>query len=308
MKLTMTTMEALATGFNTSLQEGFARGKAAATKFLIYCMVMPSNTAMETYAWLAMMGSMRKWIGPRLANKMEKKAMILVNEDYENTVAVDRNNIEDDKLGLYPTAFQQMGYDAELLWPRLAIAALVANGNWLDGAPFFGTTRKYGKSVISNKTTDALSAESFDAAMATMMGYCGYDGNGLGVVPDTLIVGPANRKMGENICENSKAIVNVTIGDGSKTAPAVIDNTNQGKVKLVIDERLVGAAANHWYLAQCNGPIKPVFVQKRKEGALVRWDTDQSECVKKDNENHYGLHYRGAAGLSLPHLIYAGIL
>ncbi len=306
MKTTTTVMESLFTSFNTKLQDGFGRGEAAASRFLTYCMVLTSSTAMETYAWLAMLGSMRKWIGPRLADKAVKQAMIVVNDDYENTVRVNRNDIDDDKLGIYPVLFDQMGYDAKLLWPRLAVAAMVENANWLDGNAFFLASRKYGKNTIKNYVTDALTAESYAAARQTMMGYVGYDGNTLNVMPDTLIVGPALEKTAKDIVVNTKIVVSIATGDGSKTQPAVIDNMLAGTVKLVVDPLLVGAAANYWFLGACNGPVKPVAVQKRKEGALIRWDKDSDTCVKDNNENHYGLHYRGAACLTLPHLMYAG--
>ena len=101
-------------------------------------------------------------------------------------------------------------------------------------------------------------------------------------------------------------MVNISTGDGSKTQPAVIDNMLAGQVKVIVDPLLVGSAANYWFLAACNGPVKPVMVQQRKEGVLVRWDKDNDSCVKDLNECHYGLHYRGAASLTLPHLMYAG--
>ena len=83
MKTTTTVMESLFTSFNTKLQDGFGRGEAAASRFLTYCMVLTSSTAMETYAWLAMLGSMRKWIGPRLVMLLSSTSTMPF--DFSNT-------------------------------------------------------------------------------------------------------------------------------------------------------------------------------------------------------------------------------
>lgn len=301
MLINNTTLDALHTGFNTKLQAGYGRAPALHEQF---SMEVPSSTSMETYAWLVLLSRMREWLGPRQVQNVEKKVMQLVNRDFEHTVGVDRNDIEDDKLGIYGPMFEQMGYDQRYLWCRLAVEALVGNGNWIDGSAFFLTTRKYGKNTINNKGTSALSETTFNTAYQALMEFVGFDGTPLGVVPDLLIVGPKNRTTAFEIV---KAQNRISIA-GTNTAAAAVPNPNAGLVEYVVLPELVGTYDDYWFLAQTKAPVKPVAVQKRKEGPLVRWDRDTDECVKTHNRNDYGVHSRGAACLTLPHLIYGGIL
>lgn len=291
MDINRANLDSLYTGFTTKLQEGFGM---APRPFERFGMTVASSTSMETYGWLMLLSRMRKWAGDRIVQNVESELMTLVNEDYEHTVGVSRNDIEDDKLGIYGPLFQQLGADAAALWDRLALLALVGNGLWLDGAAFFGTTRKYGGNTISNYATGALTETTFNTAYQTMMEYVGANDEALGVVPDLLVVGPKNRTVAHGI---------VNQGPGASSA-----NPNAGVVDVLVHPRLVGTYDDYWFLLETKGPVKPVAVQKRKEGALVRWDRDTDECVKVHNRNDYGVHYRGVAGLTLPHKAYGVIL
>ena len=74
-------------------------------------------------------------------------------------------------------------------------------------------------------------------------------------------------------------------------------------MEILLDPFLTG---NNWYLLCTNRGIRPIAVQKRKVGALVRWDQEHDECVKRFNRCEYGLHYRGAAAGIAPHLVIKG--
>lgn len=301
MKLTAANINALYTGFNLRFQEGI-NAAGAGSAWEKYAMVLPSATAMETYAWLLLTSTMRKWVGPRVVNAMDKQSAVLVNEDFEHTIGVKRNDIEDDKLGIYSPMFTQMGVDAGRLWHRLAATALLTNDKWIDGADFFTSTRKYEKSTINNKVDAALGFDSFVAAKTLMGGYCAANGEPMEVVPTHLVVGPSLESTGLEILKNDYRLV-----EGNKGAAAV-RNVQANTCELVVDRRITGAAASSWFLMACGGAVKPVAVQKRKVGALVRWDTDQDACVKDRNQNEYGIHYRGAAAKTLPHLVIGGNL
>lgn len=299
MQITSASLNALYTGFNTKYQEGLAIG--AKEDISAYTMDVPSSTSMETYAWLLLLSSIREWIGPRNVNELDKAAATLVNRDFEHTIGVKRNDIEDDKLGIYAPLFAQMGADAAALWPRLTTQAIEDTGNWIDGASFFAANRAYGKNVINNLVAEALTPESFEAAYSLMAGYSNHAGQKIGLLPTHLVVSSDLRGMGFEILKNSKLIKAVqNKAKSENVAAAVVDNPNAGLADLVVNPRLATGSA---YLMHCGAVIKPVAVQKRKEGVLTRWDQETDTCVKDKNRNEYGIHYRGAATLTLPNLI-----
>ena len=282
-------MNALFTAVKAALALGLAMASLPAAEI---AMEVKSSTKIENYPMTKLLSSMREWVGPRKVQDLKSELLAVVNGDFEHTIGIDRNDFEDDQMGLYTPMFQMMGQDANNLWGRLIKNAMVANGDWLDGEAFFGASRTYGNNTIANYVTTALSETTFNTAYEAMMSYQNHADQAIGVVPDTLIVGPTNRTVAHGI---------VNQGPGATAA-----NPNAGLVKVIVHPLLVGTYANYWFLGQFNGVVKPILLQKRKVGALTRMDSETAACVFEKNENQYGLHYRGAAALALPHLLYAG--
>lgn len=299
MDINRATLDAVFTSVNTRFQAGLGRPGNA---FASFAMEVPSSTAIETYAWLWFLSRMRQWIGPRVIQNVEAEKMNVTNLDYEHTIGVARNDIEDDNIGIYMPLAEQMGADAAYLWRRLAIEALVANGAWLDGSAFFGTTRTYGANTISNYTTSALTASTYETGKLAMESYLRHDNSPAAVVPTLLVVGPKLRSTAWHIVKDEWVAV------GSTNTTTATKNPNYGATELEVWPELVGTYDDYWFLFDTRGVVKPIAVQKRKAGALVRWDQDHDECVKSHNRCDYGVHYRGAACLTLPHLAYAGIV
>jgi len=296
MDLTRENLDALFTSLNTALNKGL---EMADKSYLKWCSIITSKGALEGYPILLVSGTMRKWFGDRQINQLDGKRMNVLNEDYEHTEAVRRNDISDDQIGFYTPLFQAMGVNAENLWPQIATMALTAYGNWADGKPFFSSAtsgasaRKLGKATIVNKTVLALNATNYAAAKALMMGFCGADGMPLGLVPTHLMHGPA---LDANVRTLLKAEM---VSDGD----VAVSNIYKDDVEPVLNPFLSGAHAADWFLLCLNRGINPVAVQKRHVGALTRWDSDHDANVKDKNENHYGLHYRGAAVGAVPQLV-----
>ncbi len=258
-----------------------------------FCMPVTSSTAMEKYPMMLLSGAMREWFGERVVNEINGKLITVRNRDFEHTEGVSRNDIEDDQIGFFAPLFEAIGIEAGNLWGRLATEALTSPGTWADDAAFFGS-RKIGKATINNLVSGALNVSNYETARARMMDFKAADGKTpLGLVPDLIIVGNA-------LEATAKRIFNVSlVSDGTTT----VGNIHENEVEILIDPFLTG---NDWFLACTNQGVKPLAVQKRKVGALVRWDKDSDDCVKNGNRNEYGIHSRGAAACVAPHLIIKG--
>lgn len=133
-----TTLQALRVGFNTEFQAAFdavpkMKDRVAKT--------IKSTTAVNTYGWLKGMTGLREWIGQRQIDNLSEASYTLVNKHFEKTVAVNRNNIEDDNLGMYSDGFTMMGDGAARLPEELVWGLLKAGftTNCWDGQFFFDT-------------------------------------------------------------------------------------------------------------------------------------------------------------------------
>ncbi len=299
MEINRKNLDSLFTGFHLNFMEGFEQVPDTWQKF---CGVIRSNSASNVYPFLEQFGGMREWLGDRQIKNLSTRKIEVVNRDFEDSIAISRNDIEDDQFGIYGTLIAQMGYNAGKLWQDLAVEALLGEGNWIDGLPFFSASRQYGSHTLSNVVSGALSSANYAAARKTMMEYRGHNGKSLCVVPDLLIVGPKNEETAFGILKDRlqlKALGSSGVG--------ATDNPWNGSAELLVLPELSGADREDlWFLACTHGVVKPVFVQQRKEPVLTSLDRDNDENVFCRKEYVYGTDARGEAFLAFPHLICRG--
>ena len=294
-------LDALFKGFNTQFAEGFG---SAPDTWQNFASVIHSSTTTNVYPFLEQFGGMREWIGDRQLKNIASRKIEVVNRDFEDTVSVSRNDIEDDQFGIYGSLISQMGFNSAKLWQDLAVGALLNPSSWIDGANFFSATRKYGDNVIANGASSALDADSYAAARKTMMEFKGHNGKYLGVVPNLLIVGPDLEASAFAILKDR---LQVSFAErNSATGYAATDNPWAGSANYLVVPELSGSSASTWFLAATTGIVKPVIVQKRKEALLTRLDRETDENVFNRREYIYGTDARGEAFLAFPHLIYRG--
>lgn len=132
------TLTALAQGFNAAFRRGF---EGVASTYQQVAMVVPSTSDAENYGWLKDLPGVREWIGQRQYNNLEATVAQLKNRKWEHTIAVKRDNVEDDKLGMYANLFAIQGeivarHPDDLVWGLLAQGF---NTKGFDGQYFFDT-------------------------------------------------------------------------------------------------------------------------------------------------------------------------
>lgn len=133
----------LYTGFKTSFSKGF---EGATTAYKDIATVVPSTTREETYGWLGQWPKLREWIGPRVVKNLAAHSYRISNRDFEQTIGVPRNDIEDDQYGIFSPMFEEMG-KAAAEFPDDLVFSLLAKGftePCYDGQPFFDTDHPVG--------------------------------------------------------------------------------------------------------------------------------------------------------------------
>ncbi len=138
MIITNATLSALAQGFNAAFLRGFG---SVTPSWQQVAMEIPSTSDAENYGWMKDLPGMREWVGARVYNNLEATHAQLRNKPWEHTIAVKRDHVEDDKLGIYTNLFAIQGeivarHPDDLVWGRLA-AGFATRG--FDGQYFFDT-------------------------------------------------------------------------------------------------------------------------------------------------------------------------
>mgnify|MGYP001105115073 CR=1 FL=1 len=138
MELNNANLRAAGVGFNAAFQRGLGTAPSLYTRVAT---IVNSTTASNEYGWLGKAPRFREWIGDRVINAMANHGYTLKNRDFENTIAVDRNDFDDDNLGIYGPLFEELGASARA-FPDELVFGLLKNGfasTCYDGQYFFDT-------------------------------------------------------------------------------------------------------------------------------------------------------------------------
>ena len=98
MIINMESLARLYTGFTAVFNAAFQETQ---TWYVRVAMTVPANTRIMDYKFLLDFPMVREWIGDRQISSLEPKAFQVETKDWEATIEVDRNDIEDDQLGFY---------------------------------------------------------------------------------------------------------------------------------------------------------------------------------------------------------------
>jgi phage major head subunit gpT-like protein len=137
------------TAFTTVFNNAF---KATETWADRVAMTVPAKTRIMDYKFLLDFPMVREWIGDRQISSLEPKAFQIENKDWEATIEIERNDIEDEQLGLYNPIVAALAEEAKR-HPEKLIAALLKAGSstpCYDGKNFFATDHPVGSDTASN--------------------------------------------------------------------------------------------------------------------------------------------------------------
>lgn len=142
-------LDALRTGFKTDFQRGVGTVKP---KYQAFTTAVSSMTKVQTYGFLKEWPIFREWLGDKRVRSIEEMEYHLTNRNFEVTIGIHRDKIEDDNLGLYPSMIAGWGEEAGALKDRLSFAALAAGHTQAgyDGQNFFDDEHPVKGGVSSN--------------------------------------------------------------------------------------------------------------------------------------------------------------
>ena len=149
MIINQASLAAIYHGFSTIFQQAFSGVKPLYERV---AMVVPSSVRENTYAWLGAFPKMREWVGERIVKNLHLHKYSIANKDWELTVEIDRNDIEDDAIGVYNPIVQELGRSAGVHPDELVFSVLGAGFETpcYDGQNFFDTDHPVGEGFVSN--------------------------------------------------------------------------------------------------------------------------------------------------------------
>ena len=273
--------------------------------------VVSTTMPAQRYAWLGAVPPMREFLDERRPQGLAANAVTIEDKTFESTIAVERKAVEDDQLELIRLRVRDLAFRVAAHRQQIVVEALAGGFTALgyDGASLFSTTHPVPGGTFSNRTTSALSANALAAAVTAMMTVPDDAGTPMGIVPDTLVVGPAQQW---NALELVDSPVVVYKGNATDNAPSTpYRNALNGRLSVVVSPFLQGASANNWFLLDTKRPIRAVILQQRSDVPVEFAALDAgsgSEAAFMRDRFFYGVRGRYNVGLGLWQTAYGAIL
>jgi phage major head subunit gpT-like protein len=287
-------LEALLTSFQAVFQDAFVKA-ADAAEYKSLVLETKSESAKETYGWLGALPAVSEWKDERKLHGIRVFDYTLTNLNYEATLEVDRNTLEDDEYSMIQFRIRQLAQRAQDHMCKLVFDLLDAGAaeKAYDGIEMFDATRVIGESAnINNLLSGSYSGSASEilngigAGVVAMRNFQDDRGEPMNLCPDTIVCSPTMEIPIKNALLPAVA--------GTTLAEAAI-------IKQIIVRPEVDADALDWYLLSTQKMgLKPLILQVRKQPEFVSVDKPDSINVFMKRLLYYGIDWRGACGFGDP--------
>ncbi len=238
--------------------------RGTVTNFAELSTRVPSNSDHETYKWLGSTPKMREWGTGRVAKGLRTESYSVVNEKYEATIEVDRDEIDDDQTGQIRIRVGEMAQHAATHKDYL-LSELLKNGATAgfvayDGKVFFAADHESGASGVqsnlvaasavdpSNPTTDEFKA-ALKASITRVLAFKNDVGE------------PMAMGAGGMVCVVPPSMMYAAMEAVNASIISNTSNVMQGAARVVTFPWLTDT--DRWYLLKTDGIIRPFIFQDR---------------------------------------------
>jgi phage major head subunit gpT-like protein len=292
-------------------------------------MEVPSSNNEEKYVWLGAVPGMRRLLDEIQIKNLSASNYTIPNGEFEDTIGIKQQDIENDNYGIYNPFFTAMGeaasYDKDirtipLLLGGFSVNSVIDSDGTLSGPDYTGTAffaagkkRTPGDPGFTNIfvaggniTANApLNVYSYRAARANLKGRMNAAGRPMNLGRKLILLcGTELEYTALQILQASTALTAMPAAGGGNAFGSV-ENIDKGTAQ-VITSPLIDASAtpNAWFLLEVGLAVKPLVWQVNKAPTLTSITQPNSDHVLKHHEFLYQAYGRYAAGYLLSDLAF----
>lgn len=218
--------------------------------------VIPDAGPVNQFNWLGDMPVMQAWVGARIINRLRAEKHTMTTGWYANGIELDFDDIAEDKLGIVRPRIEMLAEMGPKKIDAVSIDFYVNGFNGTlglcyDGQYLFDTDHTAdgaGSGIAQDNTqVGAFSSATYNAAIGKMMSFKSTNGEPLEIVPDTILVGPAQQLI-------ARQLLTAQYQAGGAS------NVDAGTSRVIVNARISGAHASKWFLLALKYRIRPVLV------------------------------------------------
>jgi len=272
----------------------------AAKEYEKLATVISSTKSSETYPWLGGVPKMHEWKDERIPQGMLEHNFSIANRDFESSIAVDRNAIEDEQYGQIEIRVKELAVEAARFFDEMAFTLISQGQNTTgtagsiydgvslvcyDSKAFFAANHSEGDSgTQSNKGSTALGSSALQTAITAMKKLKNDKGKPAHVRPNLLSV-PTDLEWEAKELLNSQYYPE----EGTTTTKLAV-NTLKGALELLVSEYFTDT--DNWYLFDTVRVVKPLILQMRQDPRFTSL-TQGTESSFMRKKLYFGVDWRG---------------
>jgi len=264
-----------------------------------------SDKNQEVYPFLGSSPTISEWKDERKPVGMTEYSKTIVNYDWEGSLGVETNAIDDEQYGQIKLRVQDLGgqfarfYD-ELVFSLVrmgnstsATAGTILEGKSItayDGKAMFANDHSEGDSgTIDNYGTTAFGSNELKAIITAMMKFKNDKGRYAGITPNLLAVSPDVK------WDAMEKLNSVYYPEEGTTTSKMSNNVLKGALDLIVSPWLTDT--NDYFVFDTTKAIKPIILQTRKTPEFTALDTG-TESLFMRKRIFYGVDARIGIGWS----------
>ncbi len=252
----------LKAAFNKAMS-GIVADSGASMALEAITSIFPSEGEDEKYGFLGDLPAVREWVGDKTAGHIKDYSYTLTNKNYYIAIDIDRNEINDDRMGILKPRIAQMVNTLNRHKWQLIVDQLEAGETNLayDGSAYFATHSNPALDNLLSGTSSTLASIKTDiyTGRATMLEFVSDADRAMRLAMDTILVPAEQEGLFLEAVESSAN------PGGAGTG---IFNPMKGWIKQLIVEPSLGDA-DDWYGFAANQPLKPMILQIRENANPV---------------------------------------
>ncbi len=241
----------------------------------------PSNGPGIEHSFSDALKGMEEWVDERVMAKLGADSFYVANKSYAAGVEVDRDDLEDDQIGLYRPRIRGL---AEKYWLHRfdQLGDLLNNGAtttcW-DGKYYFDDDHPLADSasVNDNLSSSALAEAAVQAAITQLRDMKDTQGNKLHLNPTHLIFGNDLEWTATDILKQERQ----STGES---------NVLRGMLQPLQISNMTAAS---WAVADLSKTLKPFMYQDRRAPDLIEQTSTQTDDYFNRKLFKWGVDYRG---------------
>lgn len=225
-----------------------------------------------------------EWVGSKAFGGFRKYARTTPLKTYHKSIELKRSDVVYDKDGSTGAALQTfVGANLDGIFDKLVFEKLSANPTSVDGTALIGDSHPFGSSTTwDNKTTDALSFDSFNTEVERMMGLLDEFGEPLRLNPRVLVVATDIRREAKEIvgAEDRPVAVGTAgaLNSGGIGATGITNIYKADNWELIVTPRFT---TGQWVILDPDYPVIKLVVWRDPE-PIICDDMHGSDRVRND--------------------------